>query len=42
MSVSRSPFDVSSDGRVLLLERTIDERLQLAVVTNWRAMMSKR
>jgi eukaryotic-like serine/threonine-protein kinase len=42
MSVSRSPFDVSSDGRILLLERTINQRVQLAVVTNWRTMMSER
>ena len=35
MSVARSPFDVSADGRrVLLLERTINQASALVVVTN--------
>jgi Tol biopolymer transport system component len=35
MSVARSPFDVSADGRrVLLLERTINQAAPLVVVTN--------
>jgi Tol biopolymer transport system component len=35
MSVARSPFDVSSDGRrVLLLERTINQTAPLVIVTN--------
>jgi len=37
MSVARSPFDVSADGRrVLLLERTINQAAPLVVVTNVR------
>ena len=27
------------DGRLLLLERTIDQGVPLAVVTNWRAIL---
>ena len=34
MSVARSPFDVTTDGRVLLLERT-SQGAALSVVTNW-------
>ncbi len=35
MSVARSPFDVSADGRrVLLLERTVNRAAPLVVVTN--------
>ena len=30
------PFDVSADGRLLLLERTISKGAPLAVVKNWR------
>jgi len=36
MPVARSPFDVSADGRLLLLERTISKGVPLAVVKNWR------
>ncbi len=39
MPVARSPFDVTADGRVLLLERTVDSAA-LSVVTNWRAAMT--
>ena len=35
MSVARSPFDVAADGRLLLLERTINKGVPLAVVKNW-------
>ena len=35
MPVARSPFDVSADGRLLLLERTINKGVPLAVVKNW-------
>jgi len=38
MPVARSPFDVTADGRILLLERTI-QGAALSVVTNWRARM---
>ena len=38
MPVARSPFDVSADGRLLLLERTINSAA-LSVTTNWRALM---
>ena len=41
MPVGRSPFDVTADGRVLLLERTI-RGAALTVVTNWRAIMATR
>jgi eukaryotic-like serine/threonine-protein kinase len=37
MPVARSPFDVSADGRLLLLERTINKGAPLAVVKNWIA-----
>ncbi len=42
MPVARSPFDVSADGRVMLLERTIDQGVPLAVIANWRTLMSGR
>ena len=42
MPVARSPFDVSADGRLLLLERTINQGAPLAVVTNWRAVVAGR
>ena len=41
MPVARSPFDVTADGRVLLLERTI-QGAALSLVTNWRALMSSK
>ena len=37
MAGARSPFDVSADGRILALERTINRDADLAVVTNWLA-----
>ena len=39
MPVARSPFDVSQNGDVLLLERTVNSAA-LSVVTNWQAAMS--
>jgi Tol biopolymer transport system component len=39
MPVSRSPFDVTADGRLLLLERTINQGAPLAVVKNWIAAL---
>jgi eukaryotic-like serine/threonine-protein kinase len=42
MPVARSPFDVSADGRVLLLERTINQGAPLAIVTNWPAVVTGR
>ncbi len=39
MPVARSPFDVAADGRVLLLERTVNSAA-LSVVTNWRVVMA--
>ena len=39
MPVARSPFDVTADGRVLLLERTVNSAA-LSVVTNWRVVMA--
>jgi hypothetical protein len=41
MPVARSPFDVSADGRLLLLERTINKGVPLAVVTNWLVAMAR-
>jgi eukaryotic-like serine/threonine-protein kinase len=41
MPVARSPFDVTADGRVLLLERTVNSAA-LSVVTNWRAAAAPR
>jgi Tol biopolymer transport system component len=41
MPVARSPFDVSRNGNVLLLERTVNSAA-LSVVTNWRAAISGR
>ena len=38
MPVARSPFDLTADGRVLMLERTINSAA-LSIVTNWRALM---
>jgi Tol biopolymer transport system component len=42
MSVARSPFDITDDGRLLLLERTVNQGARLAVITNWRAIMTQR
>jgi Tol biopolymer transport system component len=42
MPVARSPFDVSADGRLLLLERTISRGVPLAVVKNWREELKQR
>jgi len=42
MPVARSPFDVASDGRILLLERTINQSAPLAVITNWQTLMAGR
>jgi Tol biopolymer transport system component len=41
MSVARSPFDVTADGRVLLLERT-SQGAPLSIVTNWIAAAAGR
>jgi Tol biopolymer transport system component len=41
MPVARSPFDVTMDGRVLLLERTVNSAA-LSVVTNWHAALTGR
>ena len=41
MPVARSPFDVTADGRVLLLERTI-QGAALSLVTNWHRLMPER
>jgi serine/threonine-protein kinase len=42
MPVVRSPFDVAADGRLLLLERTINQSAPLAVITNWQTLMVER
>jgi hypothetical protein len=42
MSVTRAPFDVAADGRLLLLERTITQGIPLAIITDWRTLMSAR
>jgi eukaryotic-like serine/threonine-protein kinase len=42
MPVARSPFDVSADGRLLLLERTISKGVPLAVVKNWQEELKQR
>jgi Tol biopolymer transport system component len=41
MPVARSPFDVTADGRILLLERTI-QGAALSLVTNWHRLMQER
>jgi Tol biopolymer transport system component len=41
MPVARSPFDVTADGRVLVLERTI-QGAALSLVTNWHRLMQER
>jgi Tol biopolymer transport system component len=41
MSVARSPFDTTADGRLLLLERTINPA-PLAVISNWRSILPAR
>jgi Tol biopolymer transport system component len=41
MPVARGPFDVTADGRLLLLERTVNAAA-LSVVTNWRTLMADR
>jgi hypothetical protein len=41
MPVARGPFDVTADGRLLLLERTVNAAA-LSVVTNWRSLMAGR
>jgi eukaryotic-like serine/threonine-protein kinase len=42
MSVTRAPFDVAEDGRLLVLERTITQGIPLAIITNWRTLMNGR
>ena len=42
MSVSRSPFDVATGGRILLLERTVTQGAAIAVVTDWLAAATGR
>ena len=42
MPVARSPFDVTADGRVLLLERTVNHAAPLIMVANWPTLMSTR
>jgi Tol biopolymer transport system component len=42
MSVSRSPFDVTADGRVILLERTVSQSVPLAIITDWRQLMAAK
>ena len=42
MPVARAPFDVAADGRVLVLERTINRGVPLAIVTNWRRILASR
>jgi Tol biopolymer transport system component len=42
MPSARSPFDVAADGRVLVMERTINRSAPLTIVTNWRSMMNGR
>ncbi len=40
MSITRAPFDVAADGRLLVLERTINQSVPLAIIMNWRALVS--
>jgi serine/threonine protein kinase/Tol biopolymer transport system component len=42
MPAARSPFDVADGNRLLVLERTISQRLPLTIVANWRALMAGR
>jgi hypothetical protein len=42
MPVARSPFDVTADGRVLLLERTVNQAAPLVMVANWPTLMARR
>ena len=41
MPVARSPFDVTRDNRVLLLERTISHAVPLVVEMNWLARLDR-
>jgi eukaryotic-like serine/threonine-protein kinase len=41
MPVARSPFDVTRDNRVLLLERTISHSVPLVVEMNWLARLAR-
>jgi eukaryotic-like serine/threonine-protein kinase len=41
MPVARSPFDVTRDNRVLLLERTISHSVPLVVEMNWVARLDR-
>lgn len=40
MPVARSPFDVTANGRLLVLERTITQGSPLVLVANWRVVMA--
>jgi Tol biopolymer transport system component len=41
MPIARSPFDVTRDNRVLLLERTISHAVPLVVEMNWLARLDR-
>jgi serine/threonine protein kinase/Tol biopolymer transport system component len=40
MLVARSPYDATADGRLLVLERTINQAAPLAIVSNWTAALA--
>jgi hypothetical protein len=40
MLVARSPYDATADGRLLVLERTINQAAPLAIVSNWTAALT--
>ena len=39
MPVARSPFDVTDDSRLVVLERTITQDAPLVLVADWRVLM---
>jgi len=41
MPVARSPFDVTRDNRLLLLERTISHAVPLVIEMNWLARLDR-
>jgi hypothetical protein len=42
MPVARSPFDVTADSRLLMLERTISQGVPLVIHMNWAAELAGR
>jgi hypothetical protein len=42
MSVTRSPFDVTAEGRLLVLERTVSQGVPLVGVINWMTELARK